>query len=86
MGHSQRTLSGIEELEHDRIWGYPPEHLDLEFEVGDWADLGGGRSGRRRPPDLPHERSGDFAYQRDLHIEVMIRGGKISRYEIRPTP
>jgi hypothetical protein len=32
----RRTLSGIEEREHDQIWGYPPEHLDLEFEVGDW--------------------------------------------------
>ena len=31
-------------------------------------------------------RTGDFAYQRDLHTEVMIHGGKIARYEIRPTP
>jgi len=82
----RRTLSGIAELEHDRIWGYPPEHLDLEFEVGDWADLGGGRAAIDVRQIYRMKGSGDFAYQRDLHIEVLIRGGKISRYEIRPTP
>ena len=27
--------------------------------------------------------SGDFAYQRELRIEITIRDGKIGRYEIR---
>lgn len=82
----RRTLSGVEELKHDRIWGDPPEHLDLGFKVGDWADLGGGRSAVDVRQIYRMKGSGDFAYQRDLHIEVMIRGGKIARYEIRPTP
>ncbi len=82
----KRTLKGIDELEHDRIWGSPPEHLDLEFEIGDWADLGAGRAAVDVLQIYRMKGSGDFAYQRGLHIEVVVRGGKIARYEIRPTP
>ena len=31
-------------------------------------------------------RSGGLRLPARPHIEVLIRGGKISRYEIRPTP
>jgi hypothetical protein len=82
----KRTLTGIDELEHDRIWGDPPEHLDLDFEVGDWVDLGDGRAAIDVRQVYRMKDSGDFAYQRDLHIEVVIRGSAIARYEIRPTP
>jgi hypothetical protein len=41
-----RTLQGINQVKEDMIWGFPPEHLDLEFNVGDWADLADGRVAR----------------------------------------
>src|SRR6266566_6801496 len=36
----KRTLRGIDEIGKELIWGSPPENLDLEFEAGDWVDLG----------------------------------------------
>ena len=79
----KRTLSGIDEVEHDLIWASPPEHLDQEFQVGDWAELGDGRAAVEVRQTYRLKGSGDFAYQRDLRIEITIRDGKISRYESR---
>jgi hypothetical protein len=36
----KRTLRGIGEIGKELTWGSPPEKLDLEFEAGDWVDLG----------------------------------------------
>jgi hypothetical protein len=79
----KRTLTGIDEVEHDLIWGSPPELLDLEFEVGDWVELGEGRLAVRVHEIYRMKGSGDFAYERDRRIEITIREGKISRYEMR---
>jgi ketosteroid isomerase-like protein len=79
----KRTLTGIEEVEHDLIWGTPPELLDLEFEVGDWVELGEGRLALRVHEIYRMKGSGDFAYERDRRIEITIREGQISRYEMR---
>jgi hypothetical protein len=78
----QRTLRGIDELEHELIWGSPPEHLDLEFEVTE-VDLGAGRTRLDVHQIYRMKDSGDFAYERDLGIEIAIRDDRISRYEIR---
>ena len=80
----KRTLTGIDEVERDLIWGTPPEHLDQEFQVGDWAGLGEGRAAVEVRRIYRVKGTGDFAYQRDLRIEITIRDGKIGRYEIRP--
>jgi ketosteroid isomerase-like protein len=79
----KRTLTGIEEVEHDLIWGSPPELLDVEFEVGDWVDLGEGRLAVGVHEVYRMKGSGDFAYERDRSIEITIRESKISRYEMR---
>jgi ketosteroid isomerase-like protein len=79
----KRTLTGIDEVEHDLIWGTPPELLDLEFEVGDWVELGEGRLALRVHEIYRMKGSGDFAYERDRRIEITIREGQISRYEMR---
>jgi hypothetical protein len=79
----QRTLIGIDEVEHDRIWGTPPEHLDLQFEVTDVVELGGGLTRLDVHQIYRLKGSGDFAYERDLRIEIAVRDDKISRYEIR---
>jgi hypothetical protein len=79
----KRTLTGIDEVEHDVIWGTPPEHLDLEFQAGEWIDLGEGRTCLDVLQIYRVKGSGDFAYQRELRVEITIREGKIGRYEIR---
>jgi ketosteroid isomerase-like protein len=79
----KRTLVGIDEVEHDLIWGTPPEHLDQEFQVGEWVDLGDRRAAVDVHQVYRVKGSGDFAYERDLRIEIAIRDGKIVRYEIR---
>jgi ketosteroid isomerase-like protein len=79
----KRTLVGIDEVEHDLIWGTPPEHLDQEFRVGDWVDLGDRRAAVDVHQVYRVKGSGDFAYERDLRIEIAIRDRKIVRYEIR---
>ena len=79
----KRTLTGIDQVEHDLIWGQPPEHLDLEFQSGEWLDLGEGRAGLDVVQIFRVKGSGDFAYQRQLRVEIAIRDGKIGRYEIR---
>ena len=79
----KRTLTGIDEVEHDLIWGKPPEHLDLEFQADDWVDLGEGLARLDVLQIYRMKDSGDFAYQRELRIEITIRDGKIGRYEIR---
>lgn len=78
----QRTLHGVDEVEHDLIWGSPPEHLDLEFEVEE-VDLGDGSVRFDVHQVYRTKESGDFAYERDLQIEIAVKGDKISRYEIR---
>ena len=80
----KRTLTGIDEVEHDLTWASPRERLDREFQVGDWEDRGEGRAAIEVREIYRMKDSGDFAYQRDLHIEITIRAGKIARYEIRP--
>lgn len=79
----KRTLTGIDEVEHDLIWGTPPEHLDQDFQAGDWVDLGEGCARLDVLRIYRVKGSGDFAYQRQLRIEITMREGKISRYEIR---
>jgi len=80
----QRTLTGIVEIEHDLDWASPPEHLDQTFQAGDWADLGEERAAVEVRRLYSMKGTGDFAYQRDLRIEITMRDGKIVRYEIRP--
>jgi hypothetical protein len=79
----QRTLVGIDEVEHDLIWGVPPEHLDLEFEVTNVAEVGGDTTRFAVHQVYRLKDSGDFAYERDLLIEIVVREDRISRYEIR---
>jgi ketosteroid isomerase-like protein len=79
-----RTLTGIDEVEHDLTWAWPRERLDREYQVGDWEDRGEGRAAIEVREIYRMRDSGDFAYQRDLRIEITIRAGKIARYEIRP--
>jgi ketosteroid isomerase-like protein len=79
----KRTLHGIDEVREELIWGSPPENLDLEFEEGDWVELGDGRVVSDIHQVYRVKATGDLAYERDRQIELTIRGSQISRYEMR---
>jgi ketosteroid isomerase-like protein len=80
---AKRTLRGIDEVREELIWGSPPENLDLVFEVGEWAELGDGRVVSDVHEVYRVKATGDFAYERKRQIELTIRDGQISRYEMR---
>jgi ketosteroid isomerase-like protein len=79
----KRTLQGIDEVREQLIWGSPPDNLDLEFEESELEDLGDGRVASDVHQVYRVKGSGDFAYERHRRIELRIRDGKISRYEMR---
>jgi len=79
----KRTLTGIDAVKHDLSWGSPPEHLDLEFQVGDWVDLGEGHFALDVHETYRMKGSGDVAYLRERRIDITIRDAMISRYEMK---
>jgi ketosteroid isomerase-like protein len=78
-----RTLRGIDEVRKELIWGLPPENLDVEVELGELEDLGDGRVGCEVREVYRWKQTGEFAHERLRRIEVTIRNGKISRWEMR---
>jgi ketosteroid isomerase-like protein len=80
---AKRTLHGIDEVREELIWGSPDENLDLEFEKGDWVELGDGRLVSDVHQVYRVKATGDFAYERQRQIELTIRDSQISRYEMR---
>ena len=78
-----RTLRGIDEVRNELIWGFPPENLDAELEPGEFEDRGEGRIGCEVREIYRWKRTAEFAHERLRRIEVTIRDGKISRYEMR---
>jgi ketosteroid isomerase-like protein len=79
----KRTLRGIDEVREELIWGSPDENLDLEFEEGEWVDLGDGRVVSDVHQVYRVKATGDFAYERKRQIELTIRDSQICRYEMR---
>ena len=79
----KRTLRGIEEIREELTWGSPPENLDLEFEAGDWVDLGDLRVACDVHQVYRWKETGEVSYERDRRIELTIRDRKIARYEMR---
>jgi len=80
---AKRTLRGIDEVREQLIWGSPDENFDLEFEEGEWVELGDGRFVLDVHEVYKVKATGDFAYERQRQIELTIRDGQISRYEMR---
>ena len=79
----QRTLHGIDEMRADWTWGSSPETFEYAFEEGDWVDHGDGRLSCDARQVYRMKETGDFAYERDLRVQLTIRNGKISRYEMK---
>ena len=79
----ERTFHGLDEVREHLIWGFPPEHLDVELEVGEVVDLGEGQVRSELLQVYRWKRTGEFAHERRRRIALTIRDGKISRYEMR---
>ncbi len=79
----QRELVGLDAVRTELTWGFPPEALDVEFEHGDWERLPDGRLRADVRQEYRLKETGEGAYTRVRRIELTIREGKISRYEMR---
>jgi ketosteroid isomerase-like protein len=77
-----RTLHGIDEVRKELIWGLPPEDLKVEIELGELEDLGEGRVVCNVREVYRWKQTGEFAHERFRRIELAIRNGKISRWEM----
>jgi ketosteroid isomerase-like protein len=76
----QRTLQGLDELKEKHTWGLPPADFDLEFEGGDWEDLGDGRLVAEVREVYRWKETGERAHHRDRRFELTIRDGMVTRY------
>ena len=78
----KRTLIGIDAVEQDLTWGTPPDHVDVEFQISDWADIGDGRLVVYVHQVYRLKETGELAYERNRRIHVTIRDDKVGRYEM----
>ena len=79
----QRTLHGIDEMRTEWTWGSSPDSFEYAFEEADWTDLGDGCLVCEVRQVYRLKESGDFAYERNRRVQLTIRDGKVSRYEMR---
>jgi hypothetical protein len=70
-------------VREELTWITAPENLDLDFEVRQMSDLGGGRVVTDVHELYRAKGTGEVAHTRDRRIELTIRDGKVSRYEMR---
>jgi hypothetical protein len=79
----QRDLVGVDEIRRELTWIGPPDKLDLAFERGELVDLGEGRVASEVRQVYTLKATGEFAYTRLRRVELTVRDGKVSRYEMR---
>jgi hypothetical protein len=79
----RRTLHGMDDVREHEIWDFPPEHLDVEFERGEWADLGDGRLSSEVREIYRWALTREFVRERRLRIDLTIRDDLVSRFEVQ---
>jgi hypothetical protein len=79
----RRDLSGIDEVHEELTWITAPENFDLDFEVTQMSDLGGGRVVTDVHELYRGKGMGEVAHTRDRRIDLTIRDGKVTRYEMQ---
>jgi Domain of unknown function (DUF4440) len=79
----RRTLRGLDEVRKELTWVEPAEHFDVEFDEGEWTELGGGRLACEVRHLYRWKQTGELAHERRRRIELTIRSGKIGRYEMQ---
>ena len=76
-----RTLSGLREVREKLRWGGEKDNLDVEFEDGEWQDLGDGHVVRERRMVQRWKETGEVAAIMCVTLDLRIRDGKITRLE-----
>ena len=79
----QRTLHGLEDVRRNHTRGLPPESFDVEFEREECVELGGGRLTVTLSEAYRWKQTGEIAHRRARRIELTVRDGEISRYEMQ---
>ena len=79
----QRTIVGIDSIRRDLTWLHPPDRLDIEFSDVESVDVGDGRIVSKAWETYRVETTGEQAYVRLCTIELVVRGGRVSRHERR---
>jgi ketosteroid isomerase-like protein len=79
----KRDVRGIEAAHDELTWIRPPDNLDVEFDEPELTDLGDGRIVSDVKETYRVKGTGDYAYARARRIDLTIRDGKITRYEMR---
>ena len=78
----ERTFHGVDDVRENLNWGFPPEHLDVAFEIGELVDLGEGRVRSEIRQIYLWKETGDFAHERRRRIVLTLDDGKVRRYEM----
>ena len=76
-----RTLSGLREVREKLKWGGEKDNLDVEFEDGEWQDLGDGHVVRESRMVQRWKETGEVAATMRVTLDLRIRDGKITRLE-----
>jgi hypothetical protein len=79
----QFALRSVGEVRERMEWFSPREQLEVEFAEPELTDLGSGRIVSDVQEVYRMKDTGDFAYARERRIELTIREGQITRYELR---
>ena len=81
----QFALRSVGEVRKRMEWFSPREQLEVEFGEPELTDHGSGRIVSDVQEVYRMKDTGDFAYARERRIELTIREGVITRYEMRFT-
>ena len=76
-----RTLSGLREVREKLRWGGEKDNLDVQFEDGEWQDLGHGHVVRESRMVQRWKETGEVAAIMRVTLDLRIRDGKITRLE-----
>lgn len=76
-----RTLSGLREVREKLRWGGEKDNLDVQFEDGEWQDLGHGHVVRESRMVQRWKETGQVAAIMCVTLDLRIRDGKITRLE-----
>ena len=79
----QRPLQGVDALIGELSRTRPSERFEIDFENGDWKDLGNGRFSCEVLALYRSKVSDNLSYSRDRSFELTIHDGKVSRFEMK---
>jgi ketosteroid isomerase-like protein len=78
----QRPLHGVDALIGELSRTRPSERFEIDFENGDWKDLGNGRFSCEVVALYRSKLSDNLSYSRDRSFVLTISAGKVSRFEM----